>query len=67
MRQDPEIIVQRLVALLRDADESGVHLHGTVNFALPEYVASWYDGKEVQRRTVRRSSRTADGEWRVMR
>lgn len=54
MRQDPENIVDRLLCLLHDADDSGVRLHGVVNFAEPEFSLERWDRE--RRRLVR---------WRV--
>lgn len=54
MKQNPEDIVDRLLRLLCDADDSGVRLHGVINFSEPEFSLERWDRE--RRRLVR---------WRV--
>jgi hypothetical protein len=56
VKQDPDVLIQRLMALLQDADDSGVGAYGTINAAQPVYSLEYWD---AERRRLRK--------WRVTR
>lgn len=62
---DLDGLTERLRRVVQDASDNGVQVYGTINFALPEYVLTWYDGERTHHRSLRHQRRDGSLPWEV--
>lgn len=57
-RQPVEQLIARMLRLLDDLDNSGIHMHGVINFAKPQFTFTWIEDGEQQHRNIYRDRDT---------